>query len=230
MSPYNIVIIDDEEMAREIIETHVSKFDEFKIIASCKNAIEGFSVIGSNPIDIIFLDINMPEISGLQFAKSITQDIQIIFTTAYREYAVEGFEVNALDYLLKPISLERMAAALKKFKDLKLTQTHQKDLNFTFFRCERKMVRVDFDAIQYVESFGDYLKIHTLSNTLVTRETLTKVLTKLPENKFLRIHRSTIVAISKIETYTNEYVVIDGKAISVSRSYRNSMLATLDKI
>ncbi|QIE59170.1 response regulator transcription factor [Rasiella rasia] len=227
---YNALIIDDETLAREIIESHLSKIGGFSIVASCKNAAEGFSALSNFSVDIIFLDINMPEITGIMFAKAISEKTQIIFTTAYREYAVEGFELAALDYLLKPISLERMITAVERFKELNAVSKNKIEFDFTFFRCDRKMVKINFEDLLYAESFGDYIKLHTTSTTFITRETMKNVIQKLPESDFLRVHRSFVVAVSKIESYTTEYVTVENKAISISRSYSNAVQKVLEQI
>ncbi len=172
----------------------------------------------------------MPEVTGLMFAKAIQGKAEIIFTTAYREYAVDGFELQAIDYLLKPISLERLMKAVTKFLSAKIESSAKSIHNFTFFRCDRKMVKVDFDAICYIEGCGDYLKIHLDDEVLITRETMTNVFDKLPQHLFLRTHRSFIIALSKIESYTNEHITLNRKAIPISRSYRENVLKTLEKI
>lgn len=230
MKQYNVLIIDDEPMAREIIENHLSKMEGYTVVASCRNAAEGFSALSSYSVDLIFLDINMPEVTGLMFAKAIGNKATVIFTTAYREYALEGFELNALDYLLKPISLERFATALQKFQELKGVEANKETYDFTFFRCDRKMVKIDFKSLLYAESYGDYIKLHTEDKMFVTRETMKNVLTKLPTAEFLRVHRSTVVAISKIESYTNEHVVVAKKAFAISRSYREAVQERLENI
>ena len=232
MTNYNAIIIDDEPMARDILENHLSKIDQIKVLATCKNAAEGFSSLSAHRVDLIFLDINMPEVSGLMFAKAIQGNTKIIFTTAYREYAVEGFDLQAVDYLLKPISLERLIKALQKFyNEIQVKKEPTEVLeNFTFFRSDRKMVKVNFDDILYIESLGDYLKVHTSKEVLVTRETLSATVEKLPSTQFLRTHRSFIVAISKIESFTNEHINIKNVAISISRSYRDTVLQTLNAI
>lgn len=227
---YNVLVIDDEPMAREIVESHLSKMGGYTVVASCKNAAEGFSALHSYAVDLIFLDINMPEVTGLMFAKAIGNKASIIFTTAYREYALEGFELNALDYLLKPISFERFANSLQKFQELKAVETNKEKFDFTFFRCDRKMMKIDFDTLLYAESFGDYIKLHTIDKTLVTRETMKNIVAKLPPTNFLRVHRSSVVAISKIESYTNEHVVVANKAIAISRSYRETVQERLERI
>ncbi|WP_298326369.1 LytTR family DNA-binding domain-containing protein [uncultured Dokdonia sp.] len=231
METYQAIIIDDEPMAREILENHLAKITQVNVVAVCKNATEGFSALSKHDVNLVFLDINMPEVTGLMFAKAIQGTTKIIFTTAYREYAVEGFDLQAVDYLLKPISLERLMKALQKFykeASPKIERTNQE--TFTFFRSDRKMIKVDFDHILYIESIGDYLKIHTTNDVIVTRETLLATLAKLPATLFLRTHRSYVVAISSIESFTNEHININNKAIPISRSYRDQVLSTLNRI
>ncbi|WP_339847816.1 LytTR family DNA-binding domain-containing protein [uncultured Dokdonia sp.] len=231
MNTYQAIIIDDEPMAREILENHLTKITQVNVVAVCKNATEGFSALSKHDVDLVFLDINMPEVTGLMFAKAIQGTTKIIFTTAYREYAVEGFDLQAVDYLLKPISLERLMKALRKFykeASPKIKSTNQE--TFTFFRSDRKMLKVNFDHILYIESIGDYLKIHTTNDVIVTRETLLATLEKLPATLFLRTHRSFVVAISNIESFTNEHININNKAIPISRSYRDQVLSTLNRI
>ena len=231
------IIVDDEPIAREILENHLQKIETFTVIASCKNAIEAFNVINSHKIDIIFLDINMPEISGLSFAKSINKNIKIIFTTAYREYAIDGFDLKAVDYLLKPISFERLLQAVNKFLDegISINTDENKELlndksDFIFVRSDRKMVKVNFDTIHYIESIGDYLKFHLVEKNIITRETISSIEAKLPKNDFIRIHRSYIVSINKIESFTNEFVEVNKKAIPISRSYKNDVILRFNNI
>src|SRR5690606_9529039 len=173
------IIVDDEKVAREVIASHLSKMDRIEIVASCSNAIEAFNVINSQDIDLVFLDINMPEITGLSFAKSINKDIRVIFTTAYREYAVDGFNLEAVDYLLKPISYERLYKSLNKYFDVYLKDEDPKtgevnypENDYMFVKADRKMVKIDFSEIIYVESLGDYLQIYMHNNIITTRETI----------------------------------------------------------
>ena len=227
------IIVDDEPVAREIIESFVAKIQNIHLIKSCKNVMEAFEVLHANQVDLIFLDINMPEISGLSLAKSIQKNTRIIFTTAYREYAVEGFDLQAVDYLLKPISFDRFLRAIQKYFDLHVLKPNvvseeTKEPNDAFFvRSERKMVKVRFEEILYVESLSDYIKIHTLENTIITRETISNVEAKLPSKDFVRVHRSYIVALKAIDSYTNEFVEIQKKAIPISRSYKEIILQKL---
>jgi len=233
----NCIIVDDEPVAREILENHLHKVDAINIIASCKNAVEAFNEISSNEIDLIFLDINMPEISGLSFAKSINKNIKVIFTTAYREYAIDGFNLQAVDYLLKPISFERLLQAVHKylgeniaFREAETSEINVEKNDFIFVRSDRKMIKIDFYDINYIESLSDYIKIHLNDKTIVTRETISNIEGKLPQKEFMRIHRSYIVAIAKIESFTNEFIEIENKALPISRSYKQEVLVRLENV
>jgi DNA-binding LytR/AlgR family response regulator len=227
------IIVDDETMAREIIATHLSKIETIEIVKSCSNAIEAFNCINAHKIDLIFLDINMPEISGIAFAKSINKNIKVIFTTAYREYAVEGFELQAVDYLLKPIAFDRLLKAVNTYFDVYNTNENTENKTddaseFMFVRSERRMLKVDFNAIVYVESLSDYIKIHLPTETIVTRETISALEAKLPKQQFMRIHRSYIISIKHITAFTNEHITITEKALPISRSYKKEVLKVLE--
>ncbi len=229
----NCIIVDDEAVARDIIASHVSKINSINIVAQCSNAIEAFNCINNNTIDLIFLDINMPDISGISFAKSINKDIKIIFTTAYRDYAVEGFELQATDYLLKPISFTRLLKAVNTFFETHTNSeqiaTEQSTTNdFTFVRSDRKMIKLNFNAIVYVESYSDYVKFHLKSKTVTSRDTITAIEAKLPKQQFIRIHRSFIVSIDAISSFTNEHITIANKALPISRSYKKEVLKRLE--
>ena len=220
-------------MAREIISAHISKIDNLQVIASCSSAIEAFQEISKHDIDLVFLDINMPEISGISFAKSINKNIKVIFTTAYRDYAVEGFELRAVDYLLKPISFERFSKAISAYLDMQIPLNEVKPIesisnDFIFVRSDRVMVKIDFKSIIYIESYSDYIKIHTTEKVIVTRETISAIEGKLPKNQFLRIHRSFIISIEKIESFTNDHVVINKQSIPISRSYKKEVQQSLN--
>ena len=228
------MIVDDEPMAREIISSFVGKIHNLELVATCKNVSEAFTVLQNNSIQLIFLDINMPEISGLSLAKSIQHKSQVIFTTAYREYALEGFDLQAVDYLLKPISFDRFLKAVQKYFDLQVSKEiiHQEKVSEVketsiFVRSDRKMVKVRFSEIRYVESLSDYVKIFTNQETIVTRETISNIESKLPSKEFLRTHRSYIVSMNKINSFTNEFVELDKKAIPISRSYKENVLQKL---
>jgi len=230
----NCIIVDDESIARDILASHLSKIANITVVESCNNAIEAFNIISNNSIDLIFLDINMPEISGISFAKSINKDSKIIFTTAYREYAVDGFELQAVDYLLKPISFERLLKAVNLFfevySDSEVPDTNEDVSNdFTFVRSDRKMIKINFKEIVYIESLGDYVKFHFNEKVITSRDTISAIEAKLPKGSFIRIHRSFIVAMSQITSFTNEHITIKNKALPISRSYKKNVLELLEQ-
>ena len=226
------IIVDDEPTARDIIETHLSAIHQIDIIAKCSSALEAFNIINQNKVDLIFLDINMPDISGISFAKSINKDIKIIFTTAYREYAIEGFDLHAVDYLLKPIPFDRLLKAVNNYFDVyhKAPVNTEKETpisDFIFVRSDRRMKKINFDDILYIESYSDYLKIHCTSETIITRENISIIEAKLPQEYFVRVHRSYIVSINHIESFSNEELIINKKSIPISRSYKEEVIKFL---
>ncbi len=233
----NAIIVDDEPTAREILNTHLQQITWVKVLGAFKNASDALDFLNQKTVDLVFLDINMPRVSGLSFAKLVQKELKIIFTTAHREYAVEGFELNAVDYLLKPISFDRLLQAVYKCTNQKaeaIPQMHVPEhefsnSNFVFIRADRKMVKIDFEHIIYVESLSDYIKIHTTTDTQVTRETISNFESKLPQHQFLRIHRSFIVAAAAIKAYTAEYVEIKDQTLPISRSYRDAVMKFLSK-
>ncbi|WP_417886107.1 LytR/AlgR family response regulator transcription factor [Zunongwangia sp.] len=230
-APINCIIVDDEPVALDILENHLSKIDDVSILERCTSATDAFNIISRENVQLIFLDINMPEISGISFAKSINKNIQIIFTTAYREYALEGFNLHAVDYLLKPISFERLLDAINNYRknhaEKETIIIPEKESEFIFVKIDRKMVKINFNELLFIESYSDYLKIHLLTDTKITRETITAIEEKLPKSKFIRTHRSFIISIDKIESYTNDQLVIQQKSIPISRSFKEQVLEKL---
>ena len=221
------VVVDDEPMAREILESYILKVPYLTLVKTCKNASEAILYLQDHKADLFFLDINMPEITGLSLAKIINKKAKIIFTTAYREHAIDGFNLNVIDYLLKPFSFDRFLEAVEK---VSLTEFTEKNHDFMFVRSDRKMVKVDFNSILYIESLSDYVKIFTADKTIVTRETISSLEVKLSEEKFIRIHRSFIVSLKNITSYTNEFIEVHQKALPISRSYKESVLQKLAKV
>jgi DNA-binding LytR/AlgR family response regulator len=231
----NCIIVDDEPVAREILENHLSRIEQVYVVASCKNAVEAFQAINNHPVDLVFLDIQMPEISGLSFAKSVNRNLKIIFTTAFREYAVEGFDLRAVDYLLKPISFERLMQGIDRFLEEYHVPTgdtsrdvHDPQDDSMFVRSDRKMVRVNFSDVLFMESLGDYIKIHLRgAKTLVTRDSISNISASLPQDEYIRVHRSFIVNQHHIDSYTSDTIGIGKHEIPISRSYREEVVKKL---
>lgn len=225
----NCLIVDDEPIAQNILKGFVSKVDYLHLVAACANSNEAFNLIQKEDIELIFLDINMPGIDGMALAKIIPPHIHVIFTTAYREYAKEGFDLEATDYLLKPIAFERFLQAVAKVKKRDLTSTEAEKPDFLFVRQDRKMEKIAFAEIAFIESYSDYIKIHLNGKTLIVRESLSTFESKLPQDKFIRFHRSFIGRLGAIESYTHEYIQIAGQALTISRSFKTEVLEKLQQ-
>jgi len=228
------IIIDDEPLAIALIEDHVSKFSNLEIVATCQNAIEGFEVLKSHQVDLIFLDIQMPMLTGIEFLKSLSNPPKVIFTTAYREYAIESYELEVVDYLLKPISFDRFFKALNKY--FKATETKSisvpvaSKLDATtrhiYVNMNKKHHKILFEDILYAESLKDYVRIHTSETTIITKEKISDFEQKLPAC-FLRTHRSYIVNTNKITAFTAQDVEIGSIEIPIGISFKQGVLEIL---
>lgn len=228
------MIVDDEPLAIQVIETHLSKVSDMVVCATCTSALEAYEHLHQHAIDLIFLDIEMPELTGIDFLRSIEHRPAVIFTTAYREFALEGFELDVVDYLLKPISLPRLLRALDKYRRLQpeppldLTRPDAEP-SFLTVRSDRKMRRIPLQDIEYIESLSDYVQIHTDREVIVSKERISGLADQLYEEGFIRIHRSFLVPASKITSFSAEEVCINEKSLPVSRSYRNQVKEYLSK-
>lgn len=230
---YKCLIIDDEKLARRLIESHLSKIDDFEIVASCKSAIEASKIINEQPIDLLFLDIEMPVLKGTEFYNNLISKPQVIFTTAYRDYAVEGFELNALDYLIKPITFSRFFKAIERFL---ATQNSEKESlpivnetlhkNYIFVTEDRKQVKIFLDDILYVESVKNYIKIITQRKTHIVKHSISSF-ENLLDNKFIRVHRSYIINTAKITAYTKQDIEIGDIEIPIGDNYKQDVLNAL---
>ncbi|MCD2259198.1 LytR/AlgR family response regulator transcription factor [Psychroserpens luteolus] len=220
-------IVDDEQTARNILRKYVNDVPRLEVVNESKNALEALDYIQNNEIDLIFLDIEMPKLSGLNFAKLINKNTKIIFTTAHREFAIESYELNATDYLLKPFSFERFLKAVQKVAQPVSKNVESKNSTYIYVKVNKQMVKVSFLDLLYVEGMSNYIKVHTSAEVLVVYEKLSTIINSLPSSMFARIHKSYIVNISKIKLYTKEYVEIQNKHIPISSTYRNSLFDML---
>jgi two-component system LytT family response regulator len=222
------IAIDDEPLAVKKIAAYIQKIPFLELVAECRSAFEAMEIIRSNKIQLIFIDINMPDFSGMEFVKSLTEKPYIVFTTAYSEYAVEGFQVEAVDYLLKPISFSSLLKAANKVKelvDLKtaiVSETVKSTANHLFVKSEYKLVRIELDDIKYIESQHEYIKIHLVnSSPVLTQLSLKSIEEQLSPDKFMRVHRSFIVQLNKISVVDRNRIVFDGKVyIPVGDQYK----------
>lgn len=240
MNALKCLIIDDEAPATKVLERYVQQIDGLTSVGSCRNAMEALSLMNAHPIDLIFLDIQMPGITGIEFIKSLNQPLSVILTTAYREYAVEGFELNVTDYLVKPISFERFFRAVSKvFQQVRTTAVlppaepiseFQSYVDmYMYVRVEKKMQKVQLKDIHYIESMGDYVKIILSDQQLITHLKIGYLEKKLPVQKFIRIHRSYIVAKDKIQSFTANSIEVASKNLPIGGNYRTQFHSVLGK-
>jgi len=235
------LLVDDEPPALEVLESHIRAVSSLEVVGRCHHAIAAFEVLQRETVDLMFLDIKMPQLLGTEFLKTLRHPPQVIFTTAYREYALEGFELDVVDYLLKPISLERLLRAINKLPlpsgrepiaVLSEPPSPPAQEAFLYFRVDRQMVKVLLNSILYVESLKDYVRIVTTARQYVTKQTVSSLERMLPESNFLRVHRSFIVALDKVEAYRSDSLVTGSKELPIGRNYKHALqrlLQTLPK-
>lgn len=224
------IAVDDEPLALEIISEYVAKLPELSLVATFTNAIKALEMVQRGEIDLVFLDVQMPELTGIQFAKIINGKCDVVLTTAYPQYALEGYDLNVTDYLLKPIAFERFYQAVHKIVERKTAQQQVSErtaekatvLNdFIFVKTEHKYQRVDFDDILYVEGLKDYVSIYTSTERIVTLQNMKKMEEILPAHRFVRVHRSYIVALDKIASIERSRIYINDQVIAVGDTYKD---------
>jgi len=229
------LVIDDELPARDVLQKHIAGVEVLELAGSCTNAVEALSFLQSNTVDLLFLDIQMPHILGTNFIRTLKNPPKVIFTTAYRKYAIEGFELDAVDYLLKPISFDRFLKAVNKIFQLNLqdntkagTENQSEPAQpFLYLRADRKMVKVLFNDILYIEGLRDYIRIFTTTKTIITKHLLASLEEMLPSDAFLRIHRSYIVSISKIDSFNSDTIEISKKELPIGRLFKHDVTKLL---
>ena len=221
------IIIDDEPLAVEVIQMHLSEFSNMELLGVFNNPIEALNMMDNQNLDVVFLDINMPKMNGLEFIRSIGPKANFIVTTAYREYAVESFDLDVLDYLVKPIPFARFLKSINKLSqkvhaEIKEDQSKEsKEKSFIFLKVNKKLVKVKFEDILYIESLKDYIKVFTKIDDYLVHKSLTGITEELPTDQFLRIHRSFTIALDKIKVVEGNTVQIDNKRIPIGRKYLN---------
>ena len=229
------MIVDDEPLAREIIRRYIEQVPLLELVGECANALQAFSFLQQHSIDLLFLDIRMPQLNGNDFLKTLKKPPKVIFTTAFPEYAVESYELDAVDYLLKPIPFDRFLKSVNKVyqtpvvkAELSTSNETIKNDSFVYFRADRKMVKVMLQDILYVESMKDYVKVITINGTIITKQSISSVEAMLPERKFIRTHRSYIVGTGHIKSYTSELIEIRDTEIPIGKLFRNEVLKLLN--
>lgn len=224
------VVIDDEQPARELIALHLANLQDVEIVASFDNALDGFSFLQKHTVDLLFLDIQMPRLTGLELIRSLKVCPKVILTTAYREYAVEAFELDVMDYLVKPITQERFMKAMSRFHYYNNNQSEKPTIPDTFetayifLKVGKGQVKIYLRDILYIEGLKDFTKVHTTQKVFVASERISYMEDKLPEGKFARVHKSFIVALDKIESIQADQVLIGGTSLPIGRVFKNEFM------
>lgn len=227
-----VVIIDDEPLAVEVLQNHLQKIPNMQVVGTCKNAVEAFAFVTKNEVDLMLLDINMPEISGVEFLSSLKEPPMVIFTTAYSEYALKSYELNAIDYLLKPISFERLSKAISKAFSNKLLKTQQATDTINtllFLRSEGKWIKIDVNRIWFVEGLKDYVRVWTDEGRITVHSTMKNFEEQLnPYKHFVRAHKSYIVNVKLIKETNGNSIIIQNETISVGGTYKDELIKKIN--
>ncbi|WP_018479754.1 LytR/AlgR family response regulator transcription factor [Pontibacter roseus] len=232
------LIVDDEPLALDVLETFIERLDNLELVCRCSNAVEAYTCLQTEHIDLMFLDIQMPKLNGIDFLKSLPSPPRVIFTTAYRDYALDSYDLNAVDYLLKPIAFERFLKAVAKVSPVEpksnlaapaaiLQPEPDYREAFIYLKADKKMVKVMLSDILYIESLKDYIRVKTETKEIISYQKISFLEEKLPAGKFLRIHRSFIVALDKIQAFSATAVDIGKTEIPIGRFYKNDVLQVL---
>ena len=228
------IIVEDEMLAQNILQGYLQKIERFELVAICNNALEAREILNNQEVDLMFLDIQLPGMTGLNFLRTLENPPLVVLTTAYSEYAVESYEFNIIDYLLKPVSFERFCKTINKVVDGRLlTQPEKKSDSFPtdhiFIKSDSKFFKVNFSEIVYIEGMKDYLKIHTREYRLITHQTMNDMEKILPAKQFIRIHKSFIIAIAHIKSIYGNSIEMESQTIPVGASYKEKVLHLINK-
>ena len=222
------LIIDDEPVARKGLEEYVNEIEFLQLVAQCENPVKASRYLSEQNIDLIFLDIHMPKVSGIEFLKSLRNPPLVIFTTAYSDYALEGYSLDVVDYLMKPITFERFLKAAQKafevFQMKKLAADHKPHGDYFFVKCESKLEKVNYAEVRFVESMQNYVIIHTATRKLITYMTLSSLENQLPKDQFLKVHKSYIVSIGAIKAIDGNEILIGDSRIPISRNLKDQVV------
>lgn len=226
------VIVDDEPLALEILESFIEKIPEVELIGKCSNALEANNLLKEAAVDLMFLDIQMPELSGIEFVKSLRNPPHIVFTTAYPDYALEGFELNAIDYLLKPIAFDRFLKAVNKATDRIKNESTEVEDEYFFVKADKKLVKINYSDILYIEGLKDYVIIKCNEGRVITLQTMKSLEEKLPEHMFMRVHRSYIINLESITAVEGNTIYINNKqdkSVPIGKNYRDRLLENINQ-
>lgn len=227
------IIVEDETLAQDVIRNHLARIDQLELVGVYRNAREAMEALDKQEVDVMFLDIRLPGMSGLHFLRSLSDPPLVVLTTAYAEYALESYEFNVIDYLLKPISFERFSKAVNKLLDGRLYSLAGKEPpppgDHIFIKSNSKFFRVNFSEILYVQGMKDYLKVHTPDYTLITHQTMNDLEKTLPTRQFIRVHRSYLVAVRHIKTIYGNSIELGKETIPIGLNYKETVMSLIGR-
>ena len=228
MSPIRCLVVDDEELARALLEAYVGRMSNFELVGLCKDPLEALQVLNATQVDLLFLDIQMPELTGIEFLRTLTQRPLVVFTTAYSEYALEGYELDVVDYLLKPISFERFVQAANKAAErLRLVSAAFPEKDYLLVKSDHKVYRIRYADILFIQSMREYVAFHTSEGRILSLGSLKALEESLPPGLFLRVHKSYIVARSRVRTLEGNMIHIGKEKIPIGANYREEVMREL---
>lgn len=230
MKQYNCLIVDDERLAQELLESYVQKIPNLVHVASCSSALEAMQYLAQHSVDILFLDIQMPDLTGIEFLRTVKNIPATILTTAYSEYALEGYELSVVDYLLKPIEFDRFFKAVMKIVGSSPVPTSLDTVsqpNYFFIKTDQKIVKIAFEEVLFIEALQKYIRIHTTTKRVVSLFSLSKIQELLPENQFIRIHRSYLLNIDKMDSLEGNMVKIGEHILPISKGQKDNFMTLL---
>jgi len=233
------IVVDDEVHARKVLEKFISDIPHLELVKSCKNALEAMQVLNEQNIDAMFLDINMPKVTGLNFLENLRHPPAVVITTAYREYAVEAFDLDVIDYLHKPIPFPRFLKAVSKIEEKLKSKTEQTNIfstpntnkqeEFIFIKADKKTIKLNFDDIIYIEGLGDYIKIHLKDKSIVSKLTIKRMEELLPKKQFPRVHKSFIIALNQINAIEGNQIEISNQKVPIGQIYRLTFMELINE-
>jgi DNA-binding LytR/AlgR family response regulator len=224
MMKLNCIVVDDEPLARKGIKTYINKIPFLEFRAEAGSVSDAMLFLSGSEIDLIFLDIEMPEINGVEFVRSLDKNVLIIFITAFTDYALEGYELNVIDYLLKPVSYNRFEKAVLKAKEYFELKNIKRSPEYFFIKCGNKFEKIIFSDLLFIEALENYVKLYTTHKTFITYITFKSVEQYLPSDQFLRVHKSYIISLSKITNLDSEEIKIENHSVPLSRNYKNLVM------
>ncbi len=228
------VIVDDEPLARELIRGHVQKLENFEIVAECETAMKAMDVLRRQHVDLMFLDIKMPQMTGIDFLKTLKRPPKVIITTAYSQYALDGFELDVVDYLMKPVTFERFFKSVNKYFQAGHTDPVElengngaSDDAFIYVKENKRIIKIYLKEIEFIEGMNEYIRIHTDNRRVVVKSSLQLIEQKLPSEQFIRIHKSYIVAIPRIRAFNATTIELENAKLRIGRNYKNQVFSAL---